>query len=56
VRFSTGDREAGTVVSEPLGGGEVAVRGRLTGTGRRVTAEISIGGTTLSLTAAVGKP
>jgi hypothetical protein len=56
VRFSTGNRESGTVVSEPLGDGEVAVRGRLTGTGRRVTAEISIGGTTLSLTAPVGKP
>ena len=56
VRFSTGNREAGTVVSEPLGGGEASVRGRLTGTGRRVTAEISIGGRALSLSAPVGKP
>jgi hypothetical protein len=56
VRFSTADREAGTVVSEPLGDGEATVRGRLPGTGRRVSAEIAIDGTTLKLTAPVGKP
>jgi hypothetical protein len=56
VRFSTGNRELVTVVSEPLGDSEATVRGRLSGTGRRVTAEIAIGGKALSLTAPVGKP
>jgi hypothetical protein len=56
VRFSTADREAGTVVSEPLGDGQATVRGRLSGTGRRVSAEIAIGGRALKLVAPVGKP
>ena len=58
VRFSTPEAAAGSVTIEPLGGGEAVVRGRLVGTGseRRVVAEVSIGGTTVRLVAAVGKP
>jgi hypothetical protein len=56
VRFSTADGEGRTVVSEPLGDGEATVRGRLSGTGRRVSAEVTIGGRALKLTSPVGKP
>jgi hypothetical protein len=62
VRFSTSDAGAGSVSSEPLGGGEVVVRGRLpfTGDERRLVAEVAIGGKALRLVAAVdtavGKP
>jgi hypothetical protein len=58
VRFSTSEAGAGSVSSEPLGGGEAVVRGRLPFTGgeRRVVAEVAIGGKALRLVAAVGKP
>lgn len=56
VRFSAADAGTGTVVSEPLGDGEATVRGRLSGTGRQVSAEIAIGGKALRLTAPIGKP
>jgi hypothetical protein len=58
VRFSTSEEGAGSVSSEPLGGGEAVVRGRLprSGAERRVIAEIAIGGKELRLAAAVGKP
>ena len=58
VRFSSVEGEAGVVVSEPLGGGTATVRGRLpgTGAGRRVTAEVAIGGKALRLSAPVGEP
>jgi hypothetical protein len=58
VRFSTSEEGAGSVSSEPLGGGQAVVRGRLprSGTERRVIAEVAIGGTALRLSAAVGKP
>jgi len=58
VRFWTVEGETGVVVSEPLGGGTATVRGRLpgTGAGRRVTAEVAIGGKGLRLSAPVGEP
>jgi hypothetical protein len=58
VRFSTPGAAAGSVTSEPLGGGEAVVRGRLAsaGSGQRVVAEVAIGGKTVRLTAAVDKP
>ncbi len=58
VRFSTSETAAGSVSIEPLGGGEVVVRGRLpyTGAERRVFAEVAISGKALRLAAAVGKP
>lgn len=58
VRFSTSEAGAGSVSSEPLGGGEAVVRGRLpyTGDERRIIAEVAIGGKALRLAAAVGKP
>jgi hypothetical protein len=58
VRFSTSEEGPGSVSSEPLGGGEAVVRGRLprSGAERRVIAEIAIGGKALRLAAAVGKP
>ena len=56
VRFTATEGAVGTVVSEPLGGGTATVRGRLSGTGRRVTAEIAIDGKVLRLSARVGQP
>ena len=58
VRFSTSEEGAGSVSSEPLGGGQTVVRGRLpwSGAERKVIAEVAIGGKALRLTAAVGKP
>jgi hypothetical protein len=58
VRFSTSEAGSGSVSTEPLGGGEAAVRGRLpyTGSERQVVAEVAIGGKALRLAAAVGKP
>ena len=58
VRFSASEEGAGSVSSEPLGGGEAVVRGRLplSGAERRVIAEVAIGGKALRLSAAVGKP
>jgi hypothetical protein len=58
VRFSASEEGAGSVSSEPLGGGEAVVRGRLprSGAERKVIAEVAIGGKALRLSAAVGKP
>jgi hypothetical protein len=58
VRFSTSAAGAASVTSEPLSGGEAVVRGRLpyTAADRQVIADVSIGGSTRRLTAAVGKP
>ena len=58
VRFSTSAEGAGSVSSEPLGGGEAVVRGRLprSGAERRVLAEVAIGGKALRLSTAIGKP
>lgn len=58
VRFSAGAARSATVVAEPLGGGAATVRGRLgaAGAGRRVSAEVAIGGKSLRLAASVGKP
>ena len=58
VRFSASDEGPGSVSSEPLGGGEAVVRGRLprSGAERRVVAEVAIGGKALRLSAEVGKP